>query len=118
MAIQDKPRGLADAFIVGEKFIGNDDVCLVLGDNIFYGQGLTKLLNSSREITETYKKAVIFGYYVNEASAYGVVEFDKSGNAISIEEKPKIPKSNYAVVGLYFYPNSVINKAKEITPRR
>ena len=111
-----EPKGLAEAFIIGEDFIKNDDVCLVLGDNIFYGHGLTELLQSAILNTVRYKKATIFGYYVNAAQSYGVVEFDSKGNVISLEEKPKNPKSNYAVVGLYFYPNSVINKAKRVTP--
>jgi glucose-1-phosphate thymidylyltransferase len=115
-AIQDKPKGLAEAFIIGEKFIGDDDVCLVLGDNIFYGQGLTELLKLSKETVKKENKAVVFGYYVNDPKAYGVVEFDEKMNVISIEEKPKNPKSNYAVVGLYFYPNDVIKKAKKVLP--
>ncbi len=115
-AIQDEPRGLAEAFIIGEKFIGDDDVCLVLGDNIFYGHGLTELLNHSRETVKNENKAVVFGYYVSDPTAYGVVEFDENMNAISIEEKPKNPKSNYAVVGLYFYPNDVVKKAHNVKP--
>ncbi len=115
-AIQDKPRGLAEAFIIGEEFIGDDDVCLVLGDNIFYGHGLTERLKHSRETVKNENKAVVFGYYVSNPTAYGVVEFDENMNAISIEEKPKNPKSNYAVVGLYYYPNDVIKKAKEVKP--
>jgi len=111
-----EPKGLAEAFLIGEEFIGNDGVCLILGDNIFYGHGLTDLLQSAVINTARYKKATIFGYYVNEAQSYGVVEFDSQGNVISLEEKPKKPKSNYAVVGLYFYPNSVIQKAKKVTP--
>ena len=111
-----EPKGLAEAFIIGEDFIKNDDVCLILGDNIFYGHGLTELLQSAILNTVRYKKATIFGYYVNDAKSYGVVEFDNKGNAISLEEKPKSPKSNYAVVGLYFYPNSVIKNAKSVTP--
>ena len=105
-AIQDKPRGLADAFIVGKKFIGNDDVALVLGDNIFYGQSFTSTLKKAAEKIKTQKGAVIFGYYVADPTAYGVVEFDENGNALGIEEKPEHPKSNYAVPGLYFYDNS------------
>lgn len=113
--IQKKPKGLAEAFLIGEEFIGKDDVCLVLGDNVFYGQGLRDLLyNAINNIKKG--KATIFGYYVNDPERYGVVEFDQNGNAFSIEEKPKKPKSNYAVVGLYFYPNNVVKKAKEIQP--
>ena len=115
-AVQDKPRGLADAFIVGKSFIGNDDVALVLGDNIFYGQSFTATLkNAAKKINEQ-KGAVIFGYYVADPTAYGVVEFDKDGNALGIEEKPANPKSNYAVPGLYFYDNSVIGKALSLKP--
>lgn len=112
---QPSPDGLAQAFIIGEDFIGNEDVCLVLGDNIFYGQGFTKLLEKSVENT-TNNKATVFGYYVTDPQRYGVVDFDKKGNAISIIEKPKDPTSNYAVVGLYFYPNSVVEIAKNIKP--
>jgi glucose-1-phosphate thymidylyltransferase len=112
---QPSPDGLAKAFIIGEEFVGNDDVCLILGDNIFYGQGLTKILEKSIENLND-NKATIFGYYVNEAKRYGVVDFDEFGNALSIEEKPNKPKSNYAVVGLYFYPNSVIEIAKKVKP--
>jgi glucose-1-phosphate thymidylyltransferase len=115
-AIQEKPRGLAEAFIIGEKFIENKDVCLVLGDNIFYGHGLPELFKRSIENVKKENKATIFGYYVNDPKAYGVVEFDENMNAISIEEKPENPKSNYAVVGLYFYPNDVVEKAKKVTP--
>ena len=115
-AIQEKPRGLAEAFIIGEKFIEDKDICLVLGDNIFYGHGLPELFKRSIENVKNENKATIFGYYVNDPKAYGVVEFDENMNAISIEEKPKNPKSNYAVVGLYFYPNDVIEKAKKVTP--
>ena len=115
-AEQPKPEGLAQAFIIGEDFIGSDDVCLILGDNIFYGHGLTELLSNAIINTTRYKKATIFGYYVNEPKSYGVVEFDSSGNVLSLEEKPKNPKSNYAVVGLYFYPNSVINLSKKVKP--
>ena len=110
------PKGIAEAFIIGEKFIGNDSVCLILGDNMFYGSGFTKMLKKSVEDIEENKKAKIFGYYVNNPSRYGVVENDEKGNVISLEEKPKKPKSNYAVVGLYFYPNNVINVAKKIRP--
>ncbi|WP_178983468.1 glucose-1-phosphate thymidylyltransferase RfbA [Winogradskyella helgolandensis] len=113
---QPSPDGLAQAFILGEDFIGTDDVCLVLGDNIFYGHGLTELLAKSvRNVTERHK-ATVFGYYVKDPERYGVVEFDKDKNVLSIVEKPKIPKSHYAVVGLYFYPNSVIDIAKTIKP--
>jgi len=114
---QPSPDGLAQAFILGEGFIGNHDVCLILGDNIFYGQGLIKILEKSIENLND-NKATIFGYYVNEPMRYGVVDFDKSGNALSIEEKPNKPKSNYAVVGLYFYPNSVIEIAKNVKPSK
>jgi len=114
--IQPSPDGLAQAFILGEEFIGNDSVCLVLGDNIFYGQGLTALLEKSVENAEKESKATVFGYYVSDPERYGVVEFDEDDNALSLEEKPKDPKSNYAVVGLYFYPNSVIEIAKNVKP--
>ena len=114
--IQDKPEGLAQAFILGEEFIDNDDVCLILGDNIFYGHGLTELLKSAILNTTRYKKATIFGYYVNEPKEYGVVEFSKEGKVLSLEEKPVNPKSKYAVVGLYFYPNSVIQMSKKVRP--
>lgn len=113
---QPSPDGLAQAFILGEDFIGNDDVCLVLGDNIFYGHGLTELLKKSVHNVKHEKKATVFGYYVNDPERYGVVEFDEEHRAISIEEKPKNPKSNYAVVGLYFYPNTVIQIAKNVQP--
>lgn len=115
-AEQPSPDGLAQAFIIGEKFIGTDDVCLVLGDNIFYGHGLTKMLRSARENVEESKKSTVFGYYVNDPERYGVAEFDENGNVISVEEKPSNPKSNYAVVGLYFYTNEVIQVAKSIKP--
>lgn len=115
-AEQPSPDGLAQAFIIGEEFIGNDDVCLVLGDNIFYGQGLTKMLQQARKNVEDEKLSTVFGYYVNDPERYGVAEFDSDGNVLSVEEKPKIPKSNYAVVGLYFYPNDVIQVAKSIKP--
>lgn len=115
-AVQDKPRGLADAFIVGREFIGNDDVALVLGDNIFYGQSFTQTLKKAAEKVSTQKGAVIFGYYVADPTAYGVVEFDKNGNALGIEEKPANPKSNYAVPGLYFYDNSVVEIAANVKP--
>ena len=113
---QKKPNGIAEAFIIGEKFIGNDNVCLILGDNIFYGGGFTELLRNSVEKVKNSDDALVFGYYVDNAERYGVVENDHYGNVISIEEKPQIPKSNYAVVGLYFYPNSVINISKQIKP--
>jgi glucose-1-phosphate thymidylyltransferase len=115
-AIQEKPRGLAEAFIIGENFIGDKDVCLVLGDNIFYGHGLPQMFNRSIKNVKEESMATIFGYFVNDPTAYGVVEFNKKGNTISIEEKPENPKSNYAVVGLYFYPNDVVKKAKEVKP--
>lgn len=115
-AEQPSPDGLAQAFIIGEKFIGNDDVCLVLGDNIFYGDGLSKMLANSRRNVEQEQKSTVFGYYVSDPERYGVAAFDKEGNVTSIEEKPEKPQSNYAVVGLYFYPNSVIEVAKNIKP--
>ncbi len=115
-AEQPSPDGLAQAFIIGEKFIGDDSVCLVLGDNIFYGSGFTGLLRQSVENAEQHGLATVFGYYVNDPERYGVAEFDAQGNCLSIEEKPEHPKSNYAVVGLYFYPNSVVQIAKNIKP--
>ena len=115
-AVQDKPRGLADAFIVGKDFIKDDDVALVLGDNIFYGQSFTQTLKNAAEKIKNQKGAVIFGYYVKDPTAYGVVEFDKDGNVLGIEEKPKEPKSNYAVPGLYFYDNSVVEIASSKKP--
>lgn len=115
-AEQPSPDGLAQAFIIGEKFIGNDSVCLVLGDNIFYGGGFTGLLRESVRTAEQEDKATVFGYFVNDPERYGVAEFDDQGNCLSIEEKPEHPKSNYAVVGLYFYPNSVVEVAKHIKP--
>ncbi|MGM9722992.1 MAG: glucose-1-phosphate thymidylyltransferase RfbA [Prevotella sp.] len=115
-AEQPSPDGLAQAFIIGEEFIGDDSVCLVLGDNIFYGSGFSSQLRKSVEICEKEGKASVFGYYVNDPERYGVAEFDKDGNCLSIEEKPTHPKSNYAVVGLYFYPNSVVEIAKNIKP--
>lgn len=115
-AEQPSPDGLAQAFIIGEEFIGDDDVCLILGDNIFYGHGLTELLYTAVKNVTQQKKATVFGYYVQDPERYGVAEFDKTGNVISIEEKPIDPKSNYAVVGLYFYPNSVVNISKSIKP--
>ena len=111
--VQEHPNGLAEAFIIGEEFIGNDNVCLILGDNIFYGSGLSGLLEEASKLKEG---AVVFGYPVKDPRAYGVVEFDKNGKAISLEEKPKNPKSNYAIPGLYFYDNTVIEKAKIIKP--
>ena len=113
---QPSPDGLAQAFIIGEDFIGKDDVCLILGDNIFYGQGLTKILEKSLKNVTEKQKATVFGYYVNDPKRYGVIDFDDYGNALSIEEKPNNPKSNYAVVGLYFYPNSVVEIAKNVKP--
>lgn len=115
-AEQPSPDGLAQAFIIGETFIGNDAVCLVLGDNIFYGSGFSALLKASVHDAEQDKKASVFGYYVNDPERYGVAEFDAMGHCLSIEEKPAKPKSNYAVVGLYFYPNSVVEIAKHIKP--
>ena len=115
-AEQPSPDGLAQAFLIGEEFIGDDSVCLVLGDNIFYGAGFTGLLHQSVMDAEQQDKATVFGYYVNDPERYGVAEFDAQGNCLSIEEKPKQPKSNYAVVGLYFYPNSVVDIAKHIKP--
>lgn len=114
-AEQPHPDGLAQAFIIGEKFIGDDSVCLVLGDNIFYGAGFTGLLRHSRQMADQ-GKATVFGYYVNDPERYGVAEIDKDGNCLSLEEKPAHPKSNYAVVGLYFYPNSVVDIAKNVKP--
>lgn len=115
-AEQPSPDGLAQAFIIGKSFIGNDSVCLVLGDNIFYGQSFTKMLEEAVDQAENNQKATVFGYYVNDPERYGVAEFDEQGNVLSIEEKPKEPKSNYAVVGLYFYPNKVVDVAKRIKP--
>ena len=115
-AEQPSPDGLAQAFIIGEKFIGNDSACLVLGDNIFYGSGFTNLLKKAVEDAEQNNKATVFGYWVSDPERYGVAEFDKDGNCLSIEEKPEHPKSNYAVVGLYFYPNKVVDVAKHIKP--
>ena len=117
-AEQPSPDGLAQAFIIGEEFIGNDCVCLVLGDNIFYGGGFTGLLRESVRTAEQEDKATVFGYFVNDPERYGVAEFDDQGNCLSIEEKPEHPKSNYAVVGLYFYPNSVVEVAKHIKPSK
>ncbi len=115
-AEQPSPDGLAQAFIIGEEFIGDDCACLVLGDNIFYGAGLTAMLKGSVKKAEEEQKATVFGYYVNDPERYGVAEFDTEGNCLSIEEKPEHPKSNYAVVGLYFYPNDVVEVAKNIKP--
>ncbi|MDY5091760.1 MAG: glucose-1-phosphate thymidylyltransferase RfbA [Prevotella sp.] len=115
-AEQPSPDGLAQAFIIGEEFIGNDCACLVLGDNIFYGAGLTAMLKDSVKKAEKEQKATVFGYYVNDPERYGVAEFDAEGNCLSIEEKPEHPKSNYAVVGLYFYPNDIVEVAKNIKP--
>ncbi len=115
-AEQPSPDGLAQAFIIGEHFIGTDSACLVLGDNIFYGAGFTGMLKRAVKDAEEQGNATVFGYYVNDPERYGVAEFDEQGNCLSIEEKPQKPKSNYAVVGLYFYPNSVVNVAKHIRP--
>lgn len=115
-AEQPSPDGLAQAFLIGEEFIGNDSVCLVLGDNIFYGQSFTTMLKRAVANVENEQKATVFGYYVNDPERYGVAEFDEAGNVLSIEEKPACPKSNYAVVGLYFYPNKVVEVAKQIKP--
>lgn len=115
-AEQPSPDGLAQAFIIGEKFIGNDSACLILGDNIFYGQSFTRMLKEAVRTAEEENKATVFGYWVNDPERYGVAEFDNQGNVLSIEEKPAQPKSNYAVVGLYFYPNKVVNIAKNIKP--
>ena len=117
-AEQPSPDGLAQAFIIGEKFIGDDCACLVLGDNIFYGAGLSAMLKESVAKAENEGKATVFGYYVNDPERYGVAEFDANGNCLSIEEKPQEPKSNYAVVGLYFYPNEVVSVAKQIKPSK
>lgn len=115
-AEQPFPEGLAQAFIIGETFIGNDDVCLILGDNIFYGAGFQKLLNEAKNHVSEAKNASVFGYYVDDPERYGVASFDENGQVLTIEEKPKHPKSNYAVVGLYFYPNSVVKIAKGVKP--
>ena len=115
-AEQPSPDGLAQAFTIGEEFIGQDSVCLVLGDNIFHGAGFTRLLQEAVQTAEAEHKATVFGYWVSDPERYGVAEFDKEGNCLSIEEKPKVPKSNYAVVGLYFYPNKVVDVAKHIQP--
>ena len=115
-AVQPSPDGLAQAFLIGEKFIGSDSACLVLGDNIFYGQSFTSMLSEAVRSAEEEQKATVFGYYVSDPERYGVAEFDSQGNVLSLEEKPAAPKSNYAVVGLYFYPNKVVNVAKTIQP--
>lgn len=115
-AEQPYPRGLAEAFLIGKDFIASDDVCLILGDNIFYGSGLQKLLSNARQIVTEEENAVVFGYYVKDPERYGVAEIDNCGNVLSIEEKPKFPKSNYAVVGLYFYPNEVVEIASHVKP--
>ena len=115
-AEQPRPEGIAQAFIIGREFIGDDSVCLVLGDNIFYGQSFTAMLNKAVCTVEQFDKAVVFGYWVNDPERYGVAEFDAQGNVVGIEEKPAAPKSNYAVVGLYFYPNRVVEIARNITP--
>lgn len=117
-AEQPSPDGLAQAFIIGEEFVGDDSVCLVLGDNIFHGSGMSAMLSAAVDTAEEEGKATVFGYRVNDPERYGVVEFDKDGNCVSIEEKPEKPKSNYAVVGLYFYPNKVVNVAKTIKPSK
>ena len=114
--VQPSPDGLAQAFLLGEEFLDGDDACLILGDNIFYGRGLTELLAQSVQRAKEENKATVFGYYVKDPERYGVAEFDEAGNVISIEEKPKEPKSNYAVVGLYFYPGDVVQKAKLVKP--
>ena len=114
--VQPSPDGLAQAFILGESFIGDDDVCLVLGDNIYYGHDLVKLLDSAVESVRGQSRAIVFGYHVHDPERYGVAEFDEEGNVMSLEEKPEHPKSNYAVTGLYFYPNDVVAKAKEVKP--
>ena len=115
-AEQPSPDGLAQAFIIGEKFIGGDSVCLILGDNIFHGNGFSAMLKEAVRIADEKQEATVFGYWVNDPERYGVAEFDKGGKCLSIEEKPKVPKSNYAVVGLYFYPNKVVEVAKNIKP--
>ena len=115
-AVQSSPDGLAQAFIIGEEFIAEDDVCLILGDNIFYGQSFSQMLSQAVVNVQEEQKATVFGYYVKDPERYGVAEFDAEGNVLSIEEKPKNPKSNYAIVGLYFYPNKVVEVAKQIRP--
>ena len=114
--MQPSPDGLAQAFILGEDFIGDEDTCLILGDNIYYGQGMSEILSSAVKVAKESNKATVFGYHVQDPERYGVVEFDSSGKVLSIEEKPKKPKSNYAVTGLYFYPNDVVKKAQEVVP--
>ncbi|SVB53171.1 uncharacterized protein METZ01_LOCUS206025, partial [marine metagenome] len=114
--IQDKPRGLADAFILGEEFIGNDSICLMLGDNLLYGDGLTKILKESINQVEDNENAVVFGYYVNKPEDYGTIQLNQNDEIVSIEEKPSHPTSNYAIIGLYFYPNNVIQLAKKVKP--
>ena len=114
--VQNEPRGLADAFILGEEFIGNDSVCMMLGDNLLYGDGLLEILTKSKKEVENNKNSVIYGYYVSKPEDYGVINFDSENNIISIEEKPKNPKSNYAAIGLYMYPNDVVKKAKLVEP--
>ena len=115
-AKQEYPNGIAEAFVIGEKFIGKDSVCLILGDNLIYGEGLIKLLRDSKQKVKNENKSIVFSYYVDDASAYGVVEFDSNKKAISLEEKPQNPKSNYAVIGVYFYPNDVVQIAKNLKP--
>ena len=115
-AVQEQPKGLAEAFLIGETFIGEEDVCLVLGDNLIYGEGLIQLMESSIAVVEKERKSVVFGYYVDDPKAYGVVEFNQNNEVISIEEKPQNPKSNFAVIGLYFYTNDVIKIAKNVQP--
>lgn len=115
-AIQNIPRGLADAFIIGEEFVQNDSVCLILGDNLLYGDGLTKTLKDAIDNVEKNEEAVIFGYYVNNPQDYGIIEFTNNGEVLSIEEKPEDPRSNYAIIGLYFFPNNVIDYAKKVEP--
>jgi len=114
--VQPSPDGLAQAFTIGKDFIGNDDVCLILGDNIYYGHGMTDLLTKAASNAKDSNMATVFGYHVNNPESYGVINFDKNGKILDIEEKPKTPKSNYAVTGLYFYPNDVVNKAAEVEP--
>lgn len=117
-ATQAKPNGIAEAFIIAQDFVGNDDVCLILGDNLIYGEGLIKTLQNSVQIVKEKQEALVFGYYVNNPKDYGVVEFDANHKVLSVEEKPQEPKSNYAIIGLYFYPNNVLQKAKQITPSK